>query len=316
MRTLSGNDSKKQLGEPFIWAFAGGKGGVGKSLACASVAVSLARRGQRVLALDADLGAPNLHTLLGLIHPARSVVEFFESEQTSLLELALDTGIPNLRLLSGASAILEAANPDFETRRRFVRALKSMPVDVILVDLGAGAHYPALDFFAIADYRIVVTSPEPTSIQNAYSFIKAATYRRLELAHGINPEFRGLLRRAVKSGGEGRIESVNELFEKAEQLSPGLVNSLRDLVDTGIPLLVINQSGFDDEKRVYGALAIVCNRYLGFKPEHVGTLPDDPSVRVSVRRMRPVLLDAPDCQFGRCLRILSRRHLPPAKASA
>ena len=98
--------------------------------------------------------------------------EVFESEQTSLLELALDTGIPNLRLLSGASAILEAANPDFETRRRFVRALKSMPVDVILVDLGAGAHYPALDFFAIADYRIVVTSPEPTSIQNAYSLLK------------------------------------------------------------------------------------------------------------------------------------------------
>ena len=107
-------------------------------------------------------------------------------------------------------------------------------------------------------------------------------------------------------------ESVNELFEKAEQLSPGLVNSLRDLVDTGIPLLVINQSGFDDEKRVYGALAIVCNRYLGFKPEHVGTLPDDPSVRVSVRRMRPVLLDA-DCQFGRCLENFVEATLALAK---
>ncbi|MEE2755960.1 MAG: P-loop NTPase, partial [Myxococcota bacterium] len=286
---------------PQIWAFAGGKGGVGKSLVCASAAVSLAQQGLRVIALDADLGAANLHTLLGLLHPARTVAEYFESDSLSLADVCLPTRIQNLTLISGASSILESVNHDFEMRRTFLKDLVELDADAILIDLGAGAHYPTLDFFAIAGHRIVVTSPEPTSIQNTYSFLKAATYRRLELAHGSNPEFRTLLRRAVKSGGDNRIESINELLDHASQLSSSLRASLKSRLDSGVPKLIINQSGFEDEKRVYSALAIVCTKYLGFKPSHVGTLPDDPSVRVAVRRMRPVLVDAPDSPFGECL---------------
>ena len=106
--TRDDNHSAVDGSGPQIWAFAGGKGGVGKSLVCASVAVDLARRGFRVVAVDADLGAANLHTLLGLLHPPRNISEYFQSSGVRLEDTCLDTRVDNLKLLSGASAILEA----------------------------------------------------------------------------------------------------------------------------------------------------------------------------------------------------------------
>ena len=75
-------------------AFGGGKGGVGKSLVCASVAIELCRRNLKVIAIDADLGALNLHTLLGMLHPAKTFADFFERDGVPLSDLCLDTAIP------------------------------------------------------------------------------------------------------------------------------------------------------------------------------------------------------------------------------
>ena len=76
-----------------VWAFGGGKGGVGKSLVCSAVATELARSGRRVVLLDADLGAANLHTLLGVVHPSATLDDFWSGrvanleQQTRLIQL-------------------------------------------------------------------------------------------------------------------------------------------------------------------------------------------------------------------------------------
>ena len=230
-------------------------------------------------------------------------------------DLCVETQVPGLRLLSGAATFLGTAHPQPEHRRRFIRQLRTLDADVVLIDLGAGAHYTTLDFFTVAGHRLIVSSPEPTSIQNTYGFLKAAAFRRLELALSEEPGFDALFARAVKPRGDDRLESIGQFIEAVADENPTLAARVRTEIDNLKPLLVINQAGLEDEKRVYGALAVVCHRYLSFKPEHAGTLPDDPSVRVAVRRMRPVLLDAPDSAFGRCVgqlveRVLSQRGNP------
>ena len=94
-----------------------------------------------------------------------------------------------------------------------------------------------------------------------------------------------------------------------------MATEIRTLVQSIRPQLVINQAGLEDEKRVYGALAVVSQRYLDLKPEHLATLPDDPSVRVAVRRMRPVLVDSADSPFGQRVKrlvdtLLSSQAMP------
>ncbi len=284
--------------QPLVWAFAGGKGGVGKSLVCASTAIELARRRLRVVAVDCDLGAANLHTLLGLLHPEKTLVDFFGDPEPSLQGVLLPTQVPGLSLISGAGALLESAHPNPAKHRALVSALLNLDADVVILDLGAGAHYPTLDYFALSGQRILVTGPEPTAIQNAYGFLKAAVYRRLELGIGRDPAIRHLLRRATQHRGSGRLETLDDLMGAIAAERPEYRGEASRLVSRTAPRLVINQASPADEKRVHGALGVVCGRYLGLKPTHVVTLPEDRAVRTSVRSMKPVMLSAPNSPFS------------------
>ena len=85
-----------------IVAVGGGKGGIGKSLITSSLGICLARRGRRVVLVDADLGGANLHTALGLNPPKLSLGDFINRRVSSIEEVIMETGVPNLGLISGA----------------------------------------------------------------------------------------------------------------------------------------------------------------------------------------------------------------------
>src|SRR5688572_29976052 len=96
-----------------IWSVGGGKGGIGKSLLTASLGWQLAQLGKRVVMVDADLGGANLHTCLGIPNPERTLGEFIRRQVPSIEDVLVETGIPNLRLISGASDFLSAANINY-----------------------------------------------------------------------------------------------------------------------------------------------------------------------------------------------------------
>ena len=93
-----------------IWAIGGGKGGVGKSLVAANLAIGLARAGNRVCAVDLDLGCANLHTCLGVEIPQVTLSDFFSKRIHSMEEVLVPTEIKNLHLISGAQDALGVAN--------------------------------------------------------------------------------------------------------------------------------------------------------------------------------------------------------------
>ncbi len=277
-----------------VWAFGGGKGGVGKSLVCAVVGAELARRGLRVVALDADLGAANLHTLLGVLQPARTLDDFVRDPEARLEDVCLETEVPNLRLISGAAAILRAAHPRPTERARLVDALLGLDADVALLDLGAGTHYGTLDLFNLAGTGLVVTGPEPTSIQNAYGFLKAALFRRIELGAGERPSVRAGLGRVVRPRDAAeRLDAVGSLVEALRAADPDSGEVVAALVADQRARLVVNQGTPREERRVLGALRVVCQRYLDVDLAHAGTLPVDAEVRMAIRRMKSVARAAP-----------------------
>jgi len=171
---------------------ASGKGGVGKSLVAANLGVALAQAGQRVVVADLDLGASNLHLVLGHRSPQKGIGTFLNNIKLNLPEtkinlsdVIVETDIRGLRFIPGDTEIPGTANLKTAQLKSMVKELLALEkdTDILLLDLGAGSHQSILDFFLLSGRGIVVSAPIVTSILNAYVFLKNAVF-------GKNPQRR------------------------------------------------------------------------------------------------------------------------------
>lgn len=152
-------------------AVTSGKGGVGKTNFTTNLALLLAQSGERVIVLDADLGLANLHVVLG-VSPRFHLEHVMRGEKT--LPEILYTAAQGVRIIAGGSGIAELANLSDTQRKRFVEGLADLDsmADVILIDTGAGLSHNVLAFVLASEEVIVITTPEPTAIADAYATIK------------------------------------------------------------------------------------------------------------------------------------------------
>jgi len=141
---------------PHIWPIGGGKGGTGKSFLTGNIGILLARQGFKTLLIDADLGAPNLHTIIGLSYPPISLSDFLNKKVTTLQETVLEMPIHNLFLISGARNKLDIANLAHEQKMKMLRAISRLDYDYILLDLGTGTSFNTIDFFTLSDSGIFI----------------------------------------------------------------------------------------------------------------------------------------------------------------
>lgn len=152
-------------------AITSGKGGVGKTNVSTNLALMLAQAGERVIVLDADLGLANIHVVLG-INPRYHLEHVLRNEKS--LRDILIPGPSGIQIIAGASGIAELANLDAERRQRFVSRLSELDnlADAVLIDTAAGLSHNVMAFVLAVDEVIVITTPEPTSITDAYATIK------------------------------------------------------------------------------------------------------------------------------------------------
>ncbi len=148
-----------------------GKGGVGKTNFTVNLALALAKLGQRVLIIDADLGMGNVDVILGC--SARYNILHLLEGGFSLVDIITD-GPLGIKFMSGGSGIYNLANLDDLQLTRIVNkiALLDDLADIILIDTGAGINKSVMNFVVAADEVIIVTTPEPTAITDAYAMMK------------------------------------------------------------------------------------------------------------------------------------------------
>jgi flagellar biosynthesis protein FlhG len=272
-----------------IVAVGGGKGGIGKSLVSANLAIELARRGRRVVLVDADLGGANLHTCLGIDQPRRTLSDFIERRVERIDDVASPTGIANLSLISGATDHLDVANPRHAQKMRLLRHLHQLDVEYAILDLGAGTSQIVLDFFLVSDAGVLVLVPEPTSIENAYRFIKAAYWRRLRSVAGVFG-YELLLRALLESG---TFRSPVELVQAVAERDPEAAENLLWQLEAFRPRLVVNQARTSQDVEVGAAVASAWRRYFGLAMDYLGAIDYDDDVWRAVRARRPLLLERP-----------------------
>lgn len=279
-----------------IVAVGGGKGGIGKSLLSASLGIELATRGQRVVLLDFDLGGANLHTCLGLRQPQRTLSDFVLRRVESLPDVLVETGVPGLRLVSGASDALAMANPMHQQKLRLLRAVQALDVDVAILDLGAGSHHNVLDFFLFADHGVVTVVPEPTSIENAYRFLKAAFFRRLRALERVY-DLGGVLEQATREHAT-KVPSPARIIEMVAQEDTGAGAELAEAVRDFHPLVVVNQVREAADLTVGDGVCLAWRRFFGLDLDYLGYLRHDPAALESLRERRPLLLERRDTPLG------------------
>ncbi|WP_005034482.1 MinD/ParA family protein [Holophaga foetida] len=159
-----------------VLAVTSGKGGVGKTNVVAGLAMSLARVGQRVVVLDADFGLANLDILLGLT-PTHTLEHVLRGEKI-LEEIILD-GPLGIKVIPASSGIQELTRLDTMSELRLVQGLQRVAEtqDWLLIDTAAGIHDSVVKLLMAAQEVILVTTPEPTSLVDAYAMVKVIHLR-------------------------------------------------------------------------------------------------------------------------------------------
>lgn len=280
-----------------IWAVGGGKGGVGKSLVSANVAICLALMGNKVVAVDLDLGGANLHTCLGLPIPQVTLSDYVSKKITNFDDLLVSTPIQNLKIISGAQDELGMANLKHMHKNQIIRKLGDLDADYILFDLGAGTAFNTIDFFITADKGILVVLPEPTSIENTYRFIKSVFYRRLKMVDGYS-EIEHLVNESMSAKiTSGPTTSPADLMKKIAEINPEVGMRVKAEMAQFRPNLIINQVRSQADIDIGYSIQSICRRYFGIEMTFPGYLDYDQSVWQSVRKRKPLLIEFPNSKL-------------------
>ena len=205
----------KPLGK--VLAVTSGKGGVGKTFVSANLAAALAKRGHRVLVLDADLGLANLDVVLNL-YPKVTLHDVFTGK--AKLEEAIVRAPGGFSVLLAGSGMVEYSRLTSEVRDDFLRIMSGLipHYDIIILDTGAGISDVVLFAVSLASEVLVVATPEPTSLTDAYATIKvlAAQQKRHNIRMVINQTARLGDGRAITT----QLQQVLDRFVKSEPERP------------------------------------------------------------------------------------------------
>lgn len=283
------NISKKSE-TPEILAVGGGKGGVGKSLVLSNFAISLALKGFKVIALDLDLGGANLHTCLNINIPEFTLSDLMLKKVSNINELLIESSIPNLSLICGAQDEMGMANLRNQFKSRIFSSLKTLDADYILFDLGAGTSNNTLDFFNAATKGILVSLPEPTSIENTYRFIKSALYREINSIEGIY-QVQKHIDEAFNSKMSKNSKTPNQIFQDILAFNPKIGEKIQHVLSKFSPELIINQARTREDILTGHSIALIARKHFGIKMKFMGHLSYDSSVWQCVKKRKPLLME-------------------------
>ena len=302
---------------PRILSVGGGKGGIGKSFFSANAAVCLTRLGYKVALVDLDLGAANLHTCLGVPSPKVGLFDFVNSRVENLEDVAVSGGVPGLTLYGGGQEFWQQIRPQSVQKIRLISKLQKLDADYVILDLGAGTHVNTLDFFIFSHAGIVVVVPEPTSIENAYVFLKSVMFRKLQsVVKAIRQE--EVAERLLASLGDPKIPAppLTQLQKFASE-EPEVGQKILQLMQMTQLGVVMNQVRTKSDGDIGQSITQICKRYFGFSAEFLGSACYDDAVWKSVRARRPLCVDYPDSAVAKSLTEIadniSGGFLPPTE---
>jgi ATPases involved in chromosome partitioning len=275
---------------------ASGKGGVGKSLVSANLGVAFAQAGKRVVLVDMDLGASNLHLVLGHHSPRMGIGTYLNNTKSNFADVITETDIRGLRFIPGDNEIPGTANLSVSQRKAIVKQLLALKneTDILIIDLGAGTHQSILDFFLLSNQGIVVSAPAVTAVLNAYVFLKNAVFRLMFNSCSKGSPARIHLEKIRKDNATGHQKLyVPKMLPEIKNIDPESYDKFIGRLETLRPRLIMNL--VDEPKNADVAMKIrrSCEEYLDLKIEHMGIIYRDMLQDIALASRLPITLYKP-----------------------
>lgn len=324
-----------------VVAVAGAKGGVGKTLVASNLALYLATIGRRVILVDADAAGASAHTLLGAPPPvplrtyvppepelrkgrAAEQVELdlpFESElpeetattagprstvppPPSFVDTPIETSIPNLKLVHAGLDQRVLGQGRVASRVGLLDRVRALTADYAVVDLGSGTEESLLDFYSDADLNVFLVTPEPTSLEQTYRFVRELFQRRVRrrLDDRESLRYEELIQRL------GNAPPPQDLFLALEEDEPMRAVVAEEMENFRFRL-VVNQARVRTDLEIGAHIRSAVLRRFGVRVDYLGYIDYDDTATTCVRTRRPLLIESPGTKASRSLEKIARRLL-------
>lgn len=294
---------------PLIIAIGGAKGGVGKSMVCSNLAVQFAQNGLKTILLDLDLGAANQHTLFGISQSNKGWTEWLVHPESNLSDFLIQTKLEHLSLLAASGYILDVTEVTVDKQQLLIQKLKEMDADIILLDLGAGSHRSTLNFFAMAEIRLLVTTTEPISLLNNFEFLKNLIYHLFCKACLNYPE----ILRFIHEFRASSSQKISHLLDKIKSCEPFFAETLEDLVEDLEVFIIFNQVKKVDEVHLVKRLKKIVKNHLNLELKYPGVVFFSEEINASMQKTLPISMVSPQSvvtqMFKRISQVLLKQSL-------
>jgi len=297
---------------------ASGKGGVGKSMVAANLGVALAQSGQRVVVADLDLGASNLHLVLGHLAPQKGIGSFLNNLKMNVTELKMqlsdvivETDVRGLRFIPGDTEIPGTANLKTYQLKTLVQQLLALEenTDILVLDLGAGSHQSILDFFLLSGQGIVVSAPTVTAVLNAYVFLKNAVFRMMNTSFHRNSRVGKYLEKLRSEGTGPHKLHIPKILPEIEKIDVAAYDKFKARLDRLHPRLIMNMVSEPKDADVAAKIRRSCEEYLDLKIDHLGIIYRDSAQDTALSSRMPIIIYKPKSILSQAIYRISEKIL-------
>ncbi len=287
---------------------ASGKGGVGKSLLSANLAIALGQAGKKVVLADLDLGASNLHLVLGQNSPKFGLGTWLTGHG-DFKSIIAPTEYENVDFIAGDSEIPGLTSLKAPQRAKLIKNFKAIDADYLIIDLGAGTHQIILDLFLLSPQGIVVTSPTVTATLNGYLFIKNAVFRLMHSSFKRDSAAAKWLTKIRADSTSLQKLYIPKVMEEIAKIDPVSAQAFERNMKTFRPRLVMNM--IDDPKDADRAQKIrhSCGQYLGLEIEHMGIMYRDSLEDKALSSRLPILIYKPQSVLSQAVYRIAEKVL-------
>ena len=286
---------------------ASGKGGVGKSLVAANLAISLAQAGKRVILADLDLGGSNLHLILGVPLVAQSIGSFIGKQGQDFSALIQESGIANLGFIPGDAEIPGLANLTGTQKRMLIRRLTDLDTDYLILDLGAGTSQAVLDFFLTASTGLIVTTPTPTATVNAYLFLKNVVFRILQSSVPPKSAGESFVKGLFKNRSSLQRIYLPEIAHELGKVDQESATRFRSSITRFRPRVIMNMLEDPKDAETVNRLRRSCSQYLDIELVHLGIIYRDDLQDRALQSRLPILRYKPSSVLSQAIYRISEK---------
>ncbi|MBE6350995.1 MAG: MinD/ParA family protein, partial [Spirochaetaceae bacterium] len=271
---------------------ASGKGGVGKSLLSANLAIALGQAGKKVILADLDLGASNLHLVIGHQAPKKGLGTYLTGQAT-FEEIITQSEYENVLFIPGDSEIPGLTTIKTSQKNDLIKKFQALKADYLILDLGAGTHLTILDMFLLSPQGIVVTAPTVTATLNGYLFLKNTVFRMMYNTFKKNSKAYAYLEQLKSDAASLQRLYIPKLIENIEKIDFASAELFKRRMNQFKPRLILNM--IDDPRDADKSLKIrrSCNEYLGLDLDHLGIIYKDTLQDKALASRLPIIIYKP-----------------------